>query len=187
MITEAEVKAKPENELLEIWANQNDYLPEVVKWVKEEIGRRGLDTSGIHVPTAEEIKEQGEVLRDINSVRILIFFQVCAAAFLIFLVMVSGFEGMLPWVLLFWAILLVVLAMGLWKRKRWAIISGLILQCLATAGNLLGTASTCLMTFQSDKPAQAAGGVLFAALLTGISATLAVMYNRLRKRTFRRS
>ena len=58
MISEMEVKAKADSELLEIWANQNDYVTEMVTLVEAEIKRRNLDTSSIHGFTVEEMKEE---------------------------------------------------------------------------------------------------------------------------------
>lgn len=55
-----EVKAKAASELLEIWANQNDYVAEMVTLVKAEIERRNLYTRNIHVFTVEEKKKREE-------------------------------------------------------------------------------------------------------------------------------
>lgn len=60
MITEEQIKAKTDSELLEIWEHQNDYIKEMVTRVKAEIERRNLDTSGIHVDTQEEIEKKKE-------------------------------------------------------------------------------------------------------------------------------
>ena len=69
MITESDVRAKPDDELLDIWANQLEYVQEMIPWVKDEIERRHLDTSHIHVRTPDEIRADEEKESDRNFVR----------------------------------------------------------------------------------------------------------------------
>ena len=139
MIDEAKVKAKSDDELLDIWANQHDYLQEVVLWVKAEINRRQMDVSGFHVPTPDEIKAER---RDGRNLGWVVFFTamldlMCIGIFLFALnerdtnVLTLSFGGM--------GIFLIFLIRGLWAQKRWAIVGASIIWFIVTLWNVIFT------------------------------------------------
>jgi hypothetical protein len=146
MITEEQVKAKTDSELLEIWEHQNDYIAEMVTRVKAEIERRDLNTSGIRVITLEEIekkKEVAETKSDRNWARGTALLtgvtglSTVGAAFSL----TSG-ERL---VVLGWGSLLMVVSFGIWTGKRWGLISGLIFYALAAAGGVLNIVFNAVM------------------------------------------
>lgn len=127
MISETEVRAKADSELLEIWESQNDYVAEMVTWVKAEIERRNLDTSGICVRSVEEIKEAREISSNLALVRTAALGTALLGLLLIFVGFVNiGGEVETTIACLAIGALLMVYAAGVWRGKRWAFASGVI-------------------------------------------------------------
>ncbi len=200
MISETEVKAKTDSELLEIWADQNDYVAEMMAWVKTEIERRNLDTSGTHVFTVEEKEEAAEASSNFTLVRILAFSQVATGLFLICAALwlrreelgpeappggwLVGLDIHIPMPITLFAVgaLLIVFAVGVWRGKRWAFTSGVIVYALITAFNILVTIVNGLAILRSNQPGDAAGPLILGVAMTAISGTLAWVFNALRKR-----
>lgn len=136
MITEAQVKAKTDSELLEIWGHQNDYIAEMVTCVKAEIERRNLDTSGIHVITPEETekkKEEAQTKSDRGWARgTALLIGVTGLATIGNAFSLNGGEQLVVAGL---GLLLLFASVGVWMGKRWGLISGLIFYALGAAGS----------------------------------------------------
>lgn len=186
MINEADIKAKTDGELLEIWANQNEYRSEIVEWVKTEIETRRLDTSGIHVRTAEDIKQDTEVSSSFAFVRILAILQV-GTGLLLFLAGYSSLkeEGFVGPALLSAGILCIVFAIAVWRGKRWAFVLGFFLYTLNTLCGIVATAVALYSGFASFKsvgPGQVIWTLVPVACMTIISGFIAVSFNTLRKK-----
>ena len=73
MIGEAQVKAKSDDELLNIWINQTDYVAELVALVKAEIDKRNLELSGARVVTSEEKEERSKRQSVLSTIRFISF------------------------------------------------------------------------------------------------------------------
>ena len=58
MIEDVDMKVKSDNELLGMWANQNEFVDGIVDRVRAEIKRRGLDIRTVRVRSIDE-KSQG--------------------------------------------------------------------------------------------------------------------------------
>jgi hypothetical protein len=188
MISETEVKAKEDSELLEIWANQNDYVAEMVTLVKTEIKRRNLDTSGIHVPTVEEKKEAREASSNFTLARQVAFGTAWGGLLLVCAVLLSRLDpdvnlgGTVEITVLAVGVLLIVYAVGVWRGKRWAFASGVFVYTLITAFNILATIVNAVAFFRSDRPGRAAWTLIWGATFTFLSGGLALIFNALRKR-----
>ena len=206
MINDADVRAKDDSELLEIWANQSDYRSEVVDWVRVEIERRHLDISHVPIPTAEELRQDREVSSLLLNVRVLAFGQgafgllLLIAAFWITQehffgdpVYQSGRPGLTAaLIVLGVGSLLIVYAVGVWSRKKWAFVSGFFIYALIT---LLNVATMALngfnlydivyhphrLRFFGGSERDAIAALLFSALGAAVSAGLASWFNTLRK------
>jgi hypothetical protein len=199
MVSEAQVRAKTDSELLEIWTNQKDYITEMVTRVQAEIERRNLDTSGIHVITIEEVEKKkaaAQALSEFKQARAAALFQAAVGLFMLW----SSFDTfssneplVVPISLLVAALLQIFFAVGVWKRKRWAFTSGVVLYTMITAFNLIGTILTALDVSGDLKPANVAGSFLFQkldmgdvleyAIATFVCGSLALIFNSLRKRS----
>ena len=146
MITEEQVKAKTDSELLEIWEHQNDYIEEMVTRVKAEIERRKLDTSGIRVVTLEEIekkKEVAETKAERNFARGVAL--LTGITGLTTLGTASSLSSGERFMVSGYGLLLVVISFGIWMGKRWGLISGLIFYALAAAGGVIGIVFNAVM------------------------------------------
>jgi hypothetical protein len=181
MITEEQVKAKTDAELLEIWEHQNDYMAEMVTWVKTEIERRNLDTSGIRVITLEEVekkKEVAETKADRNWARAAAV--LTGVTGLVTVGTASSLAGGGRLLVSGCGLLLVVVSFGIWTGKRWALISGLIFYALAAAGDVSSIVFNAVMTRriygQSLPPDMNDIWVIL------VSVFMAVVLNSLRKR-----
>lgn len=147
MITEEQVKAKTDTELLEIWEHQNDYIAEMVTRVKAEIDRRNLDTSGIRVVTLEEIekkKEAAEAKADRKWARTAAV--LTGITGLITVGTASSLTGGGRLLASGCGLLLIVVSFGVWAGKRWGLISGLIFYALAAAGGVASIVFDAVMT-----------------------------------------
>jgi hypothetical protein len=183
MISQTEVNAKTDGELLEIWANQSDYVAEMVTWVKGEIERRKLDTRGIYVFTVEEKEEAAEASSSRAIVNLATFGQLGLGLLLVFTAGFSSSEQVeARMISLAAGALLIVYAVGVWRGNRWALTSGVIVYTLITAVNMLFTVLAGLAIFGSGKDAQTWLYFLWAVASTGASTGLALMFNALRKR-----
>jgi hypothetical protein len=147
MVTENDIRAKADEEILSMWAAQHDYIPEVVELVKVEIDRRQLDTSVIHVRTMDEIEEEMKIESDRNFIRMFSFLQGAGGIFLL-VIGISDIQEQLneiepelvgPLIMLLVGLLLIIYAISVWKEKKWAIISGLILCLIASISNAVFT------------------------------------------------
>jgi hypothetical protein len=199
MVSETEVRAKTDSELLEIWANQKDYIAEMVTRVNSEIERRNLDISGIHITTAKEVedkKEAAQVSWEVKKARGAALFQGAVGLFMVWVAFYThSSEELLvvPISILAAAMLLIFVAVGVWRGKRWAFTSGVVLYTLATALNILATILTMLAIWGGHKPGDAAGTLLFrqpdmidalqCAIGSVFSGSLALIFNSLRKRS----
>jgi hypothetical protein len=189
MISETEVKAKSDEELLEIWANQNDYVSQVVEWAKAEIEKRNLDTSGVYVVTLEEKQEAKETLSNVALARFAAFGQAFLGLILIGGALISSASPNMdfgePWEIIIGAVgvLLLVYSVGIWKGKRWALTSGVVVYALITLWNILVTAFYAVAIFKTHRQGDAAFGFILAALFTFLSGGLALILNKLRKRS----
>ena len=190
MVSKTEVIEKTDGELLEILANQNDYVAEVVTWVKDEIESRNLDTGGIHVVTVEESEQAAEASSSFAIVRLATFGQGGMGLLLLCIALFASRELLeAPARITSFAVgvLLIVYAVGVWRSKRWAFTSGVIVYTLIAASNMVVTLIlTGLAVFESGKLGHAAFTFVFGAIWTGASAGLALMFNALRKRTLLR-
>jgi hypothetical protein len=181
MITEEQVKAKTDSELLEIWEHQNDYMAEMVTRVKAEIERRNLDTSGIHVSTPEEIekkKEGAQAKSDRNWAR--------GTALLTGVTALSAIGPAFSsasgerFVVLGLGLLLMVASFGIWMGKRWGLISGLIFYVLAAVGGVLSIVFNTVMRqriYGHFRPPD-----VNDIWVTCVSVFMALVLNSLRKR-----
>ncbi|MGB6197997.1 MAG: hypothetical protein WA871_11495 [Candidatus Acidiferrales bacterium] len=199
MVSEAQVRAKTDSELLEIWTNQKDYIIEMVTRVKTEIERRNLDTTGIHVITVEEVEKKkaaAQALSEFKQARGAAVFQGALGLFMLWLffdTFSSDEPLVVPISLIVAALLQIFFAVGVWRRKRWAFTSGVVLYTLITAFNLVGTIVTALDVSGDLKPANAAGTFLFQkpdmvdvleyVVATFLCGSLALIFNSLRKRS----
>jgi hypothetical protein len=195
MINESDIKAKPDDELLSIWANQNDYVPEMIPWVKTEIDRRHLDTNGIHVRTAAEIKDEEERESDRDFVKMVSLLQGLGGGILLMFTIPMIVERLseylryqteldigIPFIMLLMGLLLIFYAVGVWNEKRWAIISGLIIYSIVTILNIFATILSVLTLLGNNGTK---GMVMIFALNIGftvVSVGLVLAFNRLRKR-----
>jgi hypothetical protein len=183
MISQTEVNSKTDGELLEIWANQNDYVAEMVTWVKGEIERRKLDTRGIYVFTVEEKEEAAEASSSRAIVNLVTFGQLGLGLLLVCTAVFSSSEQVEARIISLAAgALLIVYAVGVWRGDRWALTSGVIVYTLITAVNMLFTIVAALAIFGSGKLAETWLSLFLAVVSTGASAGLALMFNALRKR-----
>ncbi len=191
MVTETDIRAKADEELLGMWTEQYGYIPEVVGWVKAEIERRQLNTSGIHVRTADEMKEEEERESDRNFVRMVSYMQGACGVFLLALGVPVILEELTAYyryqteldiasnlVILLIALLLTIYAIGVWRENRWAIISGLILYLIASISNIIAAIIYGLAFLRGGGTLVYFGG---AVALTFISISLVFAFNRIRK------
>ena len=186
MVTENDIRAKADEEILSMWAAQHDYIPKVVEWVNTEIDRRQLDTSGIHVRTMDEIEEEMERESDRNFVRMFSFLQGVSGIFLLVFGIFSIIEQLNeiepeivgPLIMLLVGLLLTIYAIGVWKEKKWAIISGLILCLIASISNAAFTIIIGL-GFLSGYATFISFG--WSVAWTFISICLLLAFNRMRK------
>lgn len=172
------VKTKTDSDLLEIWVHQNDYVPEMVTSVKAEIERRNLDTSGLHVITREETEKKKEAVQTKSDQRWARVTALLNGA-LALSIALNGLRRADPLVvsavLLVLVSLLMVVSAGIWMRKRWALIAGLIFYAIVAVtvfaeiiGNVISRRS-----LQHLDPND------FAVLL--ICVLMTATFNRLRK------
>ncbi|MFZ0818690.1 MAG: hypothetical protein WAM91_01370 [Candidatus Acidiferrales bacterium] len=188
MISETEVKATSDEELLEIWKDQNDYVAQVVAWVKAEIEKRNLDTSGIYVPTLKEKQQARETASNFALARFAAIGQAFLGLVLIGGALISSFSPDTDfgetWEIIIGAVgaLLIVYAIGVWRGKRWALTSGVVIYSLITLLNISTTIFYGIAFFKSNEAGGAAFGFILAALFTLLSGGLALILNKLRKR-----
>jgi len=178
MINEVAVKAKTDGELLEIWEHQTDYVADVVSRVKAEIERRNLDTSGIQVITLEEVEKEKEATQaksDRTWAR--------AMALVNGAVALAGVVGFLrdksDFIALVLALLLTIVSVGVWMRKRWALVSGLILYVLVAVMTIVGTVAQVIIR-QNGRAIGELDPSGIGALF--VSVFMAAVFNSLRKR-----
>jgi hypothetical protein len=184
MISETEVKAKTDDELLEIWANQNDYVDKVIAWAKAEIERRNLNTSSIYVPTFEEKKEAREASSNFALARFAAIGQAILGLILTCLALFVDIElGETAQIIIgAVGVLLLVYAVGIWRGKRWALTSGVVVYALITLWNILVTIVYAVAFFKTGGAGGAAFGFILGILFTFLSGGLALIFNTLRKR-----
>jgi hypothetical protein len=196
MINENDVRSKSDDELLNIWANQNDYVPEIIPWVKDEIDRRHLDTSGIHVRTEDEIKDEEERDSDRSFVQMVSLMQGITGLILLLFTIPMIVERLsenlrnqteelrigIPLVMLILGLLLIIYAIGVWKERKWALLSGLILYSIITIWNIVATTINGLMFFEHSNIKGTAMSFAFSIGFTFVSVCLVLAFNRLRKR-----
>ena len=175
-----EVEAKADGDLLEIWAHQTDYMPEIVTRAKAEIQKRNLDTGAIHVVTAEEIEKKNDATRTKSDRR---WSRAMAVANLVVaLSTVSAFfRGNMYRSGLVVGLLLIIISLGVWMRKKWALISGLILYALVAVMAIVDIVAELTIrrrigTIGQFDPTEVM--VLF------VSVFMAVVFNSLRKRAY---
>jgi len=191
MVTEAEIRAKTDEELLSMLAEQHGYLPEVVTWVKGEIERRQLDTSGVHVHTQDEMKEEEEMESDRDFVRMVSYIQGALGIFLLALGVPAIIDELTEYfryqteldifgnlVVLLVGMLLTIYAIGVWRENKWAIISGLILYLIASISNIIATTIYGWAFLSGDGTLIRFG---WAGAVTFISICLFFAFNRIRK------
>jgi len=193
VISETEVKAKTDGELLEIWANQISYVADMVTWVKAEIERRHLDTSGLHVITEEERKKVEKVSSDLSVVRFYGLGEPLLGLSLVFGALELKSEAVFVTGLAV-GTLLIAHTVSIWTGKRWAFTFGAIVWSFITAVNILwlildGLAIATLAwssgraMFGSDQPSRfLLLWLIVLALATLVSGGIALTFNRLRKR-----
>ena len=178
MISELEVHAKTDSDLLEIWVHQNDYVTEMVTRVKAEIERRNLDTSGIQVITPEEIERKKEAVQtksDRRWARVMALLNGGLALSIAWNGLRKDDPLVVSTLLLVLVSLLMVVSAGIWMRKRWALIAGLIFYALGAAAvftEIIGNVISWRNLQHLDPTA-------FAALF--ICVLVAATFNMLRK------
>lgn len=186
MITEGDIRTKSDEELLDIWAKQNEYVPEMIPWVKAEIERRHLDTSRIHVRPSEEIKAEEERESDRDFVRMAARGE-GVTGLLLLLVSLVVYEATpdsglaIPFGIFAFGALLIVYAVGVWREKKWAIVSGLVLYSITT---IMSAAVTILVVWGAvgrkiERPFLAVAVSLGSVVVSG---GIALAFNRLRTR-----
>ena len=132
MIQQADLRTKSDAELLQIWRDQVDYREDVIDWVKNEIAQRNLDSTAVHVETLEE-KDQAETTREtFKWLLLLAAFQGIFGFVILLLAATAAFSEtgfFLPFSLLGMIIggLLVAIAVGVAKRRKWAFTASMIL------------------------------------------------------------
>lgn len=179
MLQPADLKAKSDAELLQIWRDQVDYREDVVAWVEHEIAERKLDTASVHVDTIEE-KVQAETTQEkFKGLLLLAIFQgICGfVTFLMAAVAAFSETGVILWMaFLLMAVggLLVGIAVGVLKRQRWAFTASMILWGFTAALDAL-TFLTALTRIQGEP---AVLGMLVLRFI--ISILLARAYFRMR-------
>jgi len=189
MVSESEVKAKTDSQLLAIWANQNDYIAAMVTLVKTEIDRRNLDTSVIQVPTVDEIKKVSKASSNLRLARVLGFIQGAMGLIVAGTALLSSEvpSGVLSNTVLAEGLLLIVIAVGAWRGKQWAFTSGVIVYTLFTAFEIVNTIGKGLGMLRIVRPffvrpGDSAATLLGDSAIIGVSLCLALMFNSLRKR-----
>jgi len=196
MVSEADVQAKSDDELRDVWANQHEYTQEMVSCVKAEIERRHLDISDIHVPTTDEITRQAEVEADRSFVVVVVIGQSLLGFFLL-LAAVAGivecakeefrYPGQgpdirLPLCGLALGIVLMAFAVGVWRERRWALFCGLVFYSIVTVWNVAVTIFNVIIIVASPASTTSAyGRLLMSGALIIVSGALALSFARLRK------
>jgi hypothetical protein len=147
VVTEADVKTKTNEELLDIWKNQHGYIPELVTWVKTEIDRRQLDITHIHVQTSDEFKQELQISNEVYFVRYLSIFQIVIGGaivlFSIFAVYPLLFHledislMIVPLVIFIIGSLILYFGISLIRIKKWACYTGGIFYCILAVLNLV--------------------------------------------------
>ena len=191
-LPENDIKAKADDELLSMWAEQIGYLPEVVRWVRAEIEKRQLDTSAIHITTEDEIGEKEERESDSNFVRMVSFIQGVGGVFLLVLAIPEITEQLnayyryraelditTPLVMLLFGLLLIIYAIGVWIENKWAIITGLIFYLILSTLNIVSTITYGLALLIGR--VTSARYLAYAVALTCINVGLVFAFNRIRK------
>jgi len=144
MIQASDLKAKTDNELLQIWRDQVDYREDVIAWVKDEIAQRSLDTSAVHVDTLDE-KLQSEKSAGTFNWLLLVATLQAVAGFAIIVLALSGISKMdrssgerglaLAMSILPISIgaLLIAIAVGVAKRRKWAFTAAMVVWTFSAA------------------------------------------------------
>lgn len=194
MINEADVRAKSDDELMEIWSNQIDYVPQLIEWVRAEIERRKLDISAVPVRTPQEAERKREVRRSFTDVRLLTFGQAITGLLFFGMAFVSLLEASSPgpshasdtlgltsaFLFALFGLFLFAYAIGVWKRKKWAFGSGLFIYIVITAINALLFALGAISALV-ERDTSNMGALLATLIFTVITARIASKYNFLRK------
>jgi hypothetical protein len=142
MVSREDISRKSNEELMQIYARQNDYLPEVVAMVREEIAHREMDVSNVHVITQEEV---AAVLKEkkTRSARRKVWFVAGLQGILgLFFVGLSApmiVQDKNPRAILSIGIgvLLLFFAYSVWKLKFWSLVLGTIIYSLSCVSNMI--------------------------------------------------
>ena len=190
MVNEDGVKAMPDSGLLDIWENQHEYVAQMVSWVRAEIDRRGLDTNQLQVRTPDDIKKDLALESNVDFVRMVACLQGLAGAILFFISAAglkdiatgqAGFLELVPALItLLVSIAILIFAVGVWKRWRWAIYLGLGWWALST---VLNAFALCESLFELSRNRSGERLTLLIAAAVGlvISFGLAAAFNSIRK------
>ncbi|HKS80531.1 MAG TPA: hypothetical protein VJR23_03420 [Candidatus Acidoferrales bacterium] len=194
MISEADVRAKSGDELMDIWSNQIDYVPQVIEWVRSEIERRKLEIRAVPIRTTQEADRNREIKRSFTDVRLLTFVQAIMGLFFFGMAFVSLLEASYPGpphagdtlsftsatIFAVFGLFLFVYAYGVWKRKKWAFASGFYIYVVIAAINALGFALGAVSAFLAND-ASSVGTLIATVFFTVITARIASKYRFLRK------
>jgi hypothetical protein len=138
MVTRDEIAAKTDEELVDVYANQSDYLPEVVEMVADELKRRGVGTDEIVVidpaPESAEVEvDERWVQRRMRKIGYVVVLIGGALAALAMNNVSSETPANLP-VIAFGSLFLVLGVLSI-MRKAWAFVASsvTILLCLLIA------------------------------------------------------
>jgi hypothetical protein len=196
-----DVMSKTDSELLEIWANQADYVSDMVALARVEIERRHLDTGGVQIRTGDEIRLERETAEFLRYAKVMAFLQgglgflLILGAFFSFRYMFFGDplyratkpDPTFPLILLVLGVVALVFAIGVGRHEKWAFVAGTLLYSAATLWNLLATGFNIVALFVSRASVfRVTAGDLVIGILRGVvaiilSAYLAKSFNRLRK------
>jgi hypothetical protein len=145
MVKLPDVKEYSDQELLHIWENQNDYTPQMVSLVQQEVDRRGLDVSGVHVRTVEEVNEEHAVASDRNTVKLVVLGNVLVGTVCVMAGVLTLSEELsdtwgspdftLPVVLFVFGAILLAFAVGVRREIKWVLLVATIFYAVAAIWN----------------------------------------------------